>query len=56
MNCRNESCQASFCWVCLGDWRDHANYKCNQYVEDEAKTSRDTSRAALEKYLFYYTR
>jgi len=61
MVCKNQSCRADFCWVCLGPWQPHGSawYSCNRYDEDEAKAARDAqekSRAALNRYLFYFNR
>lgn len=61
MVCKNQSCKADFCWVCLGPWEPHGSswYNCNRYDEDEAKRARDAqelSRAALQRYLFYCNR
>jgi len=61
MICKNQSCKTSFCWVCLGQWETHGSslFNCNRYDEDEAKSNRDNqekSRAALQRYLFYYNR
>jgi len=61
MVCKNQSCRADFCWVCLGSWEPHGSswYSCNRYDEDEAKTARDAqekSRSVLNRYLFYCNR
>lgn len=61
MLCRNSSCKADFCWVCLGPWQSHGSswYNCNRYDEKDAQLARDAqtkSRAALERYLFYCNR
>lgn len=61
MVCKNISCKSEFCWVCLGPWEPHGSswYSCNRYDESEAKQARDSqekSRAALQRYLFYYNR
>lgn len=61
MICKNQSCKADFCWVCLGSWEPHGSswYNCNRYDEDEARNARDAqerSRAALQRYLFYCNR
>ncbi|XP_057308532.1 E3 ubiquitin-protein ligase arih1-like isoform X2 [Hydractinia symbiolongicarpus] len=61
MVCRNTSCKADFCWVCLGPWQSHGSswYNCNRYDEKDAQAARDAqavSRAALERYLFYCNR
>eukprot|EP00088_Acartia_fossae_P006986 TRINITY_DN13237_c0_g1_i2.p1 TRINITY_DN13237_c0_g1~~TRINITY_DN13237_c0_g1_i2.p1 ORF type:complete len:511 (+),score=134.69 TRINITY_DN13237_c0_g1_i2:117-1649(+) len=59
--CKNTSCKAEFCWVCLGPWEPHGSswYNCNRFDEKEAKVNRDNqerSRAALQRYLFYCNR
>ncbi|KPM11073.1 hypothetical protein QR98_0096390 [Sarcoptes scabiei] len=61
MICKNQSCKADFCWVCLGPWEPHGSswYNCNRYDEFEAKAARDAqerSRSALQRYLFYCNR
>ncbi|XP_059474517.1 E3 ubiquitin-protein ligase ariadne-1 [Neocloeon triangulifer] len=61
MVCKNQSCKADFCWVCLGPWDPHGSswYNCNRYDEEEAKAARDAqekSRSALQRYLFYCNR
>lgn len=59
MTCRD--CHYEFCWVCMGSWKDHGQqfYNCGRFNEDSSKNARDDiskSRAALERYLHYYTR
>ena len=62
MTCKKGSCKHEFCWVCLGPWKDHSGsyYSCNKYDASketaEGGTKKDSSRAALERYLHYYTR
>ncbi|KAH9402852.1 E3 ubiquitin-protein ligase arih1 [Tyrophagus putrescentiae] len=59
MWCRNPSCKFEFCWLCLGDWRNHGYNPCNRYSETEAnqaKTAQDRARAVLQRYLFYCNR
>ncbi|XP_065829261.1 E3 ubiquitin-protein ligase arih1-like [Oscarella lobularis] len=61
MVCRNRSCKFEFCWVCQGPWQPHGSswYNCNRYDEKDAKAARNsqaTSRASLDRYLFYYNR
>lgn len=61
MVCKNQSCKADFCWVCLGPWEPHGSswYNCNRYDEDEARQAREgqeRSRSALQRYLFYCNR
>jgi ariadne-1 len=59
--CKNTSCKAEFCWVCLGPWEPHGSswYNCNRFNEKEAQVNRDSqekSRALLQRYLFYCNR
>lgn len=60
MTCR--SCKYEFCWVCLGDWKEHGSqtggyYSCNKYKPDDKKEqSKEKARRELEKYIHYYTR
>lgn len=63
MTCRNGACKHEFCWVCCGPWKDHSGsfYACNKYdpekdEDNPDKEKKDSSRAALERYLHYYTR
>jgi ariadne-1 len=59
--CKNQNCNAEFCWVCLGPWELHGTswYNCNRYNDAKAKKARaaqDRSRANLQRYVFYYER
>ena len=61
--CKKTSCKWEFCWVCSGPWKDHSGsyYNCNKYDPEKEKETvdgkkKDSSRAALERYLHYYTR
>jgi len=63
MTCKNGACKYEFCWVCVGPWKDHSGsfYACNKYDPDKDRDNpdakkKDSSRAALERYLHYYTR
>lgn len=54
-------CTYEFCWVCLGPWAEHGTqwYNCSRYDENSSVEARDhqaDSRAALERYLFYFNR
>lgn len=58
MTCKH--CKFEFCWVCLGDWKEHNQnsggyYKCNKY---DKKTNADVQKAQaeLDRYLHYYKR
>jgi len=56
MICRK--CKYDFCWMCLKEWKSHTDYyNCNKYDKDEeAETKKSESRAALQRYMFYYER
>lgn len=61
MVCKNVACKYEFCWVCLDQWEPHGSawYNCNRYNETDAQKARDAqeaSRAALQRYLFYFNR
>lgn len=59
MTCRSGSCKFEFCWICLGPWSAHTGsyYQCNRYTENpEEQKKRNESRAALDRYLFYFQR
>jgi len=60
MVCRNQNCNAEFCWVCLGPWDTNGSCrkKCNRFDFDKApgEQKRSRRREALESFLFYYTR
>ncbi|XP_078485899.1 E3 ubiquitin-protein ligase ARIH2 isoform X1 [Ciona intestinalis] len=54
-------CSHNFCWMCLGDWKNHGNsyYECSRYKENPriaSKNSQTQAREALKKYLFYFQR
>uniref|UniRef100_A0A1I8HLI3 RBR-type E3 ubiquitin transferase n=2 Tax=Macrostomum lignano TaxID=282301 RepID=A0A1I8HLI3_9PLAT len=55
-------CRFDFCWVCLGDWRQHGKdfYECSKYKENPSMLSEAAAgaqaREALRKYLHYFTR
>jgi len=59
--CRNQACRYEFCWVCMTGWEHHGSafYNCNRYQDGDTntvKSKQESSRAALERYLFYYNR
>ena len=59
MTCKK--CKGEFCWVCMGAWKEHTDfYSCNRFdagKKDVGKgDKKQASRAALERYLFYYHR
>ena len=51
MSC--SKCAYEFCWICMKNWTNDES--CNEYNEEEG-VRKDESRAALEKYMFYYER
>ncbi|GFT73477.1 e3 ubiquitin-protein ligase ariadne-1 [Nephila pilipes] len=57
MVCKNQNCKFEFCWLCLRAWNSHEFQwdRCNRYNE-EISRSKEQSRSALDKYLFYYDR
>lgn len=61
MTCQR--CRYEFCWICMGDWKDHgANtggyYKCSRYQNSEENDNSDSAKAKrdLDRYLHYYRR
>ncbi|KAG2735682.1 hypothetical protein G9P44_001896 [Scheffersomyces stipitis] len=60
MTCRK--CQFNFCWICLGDWKDHNNsyYSCNKFKPDsedsEVANRKIKSKVSLQRYLHFYKR
>ncbi|CAJ0573899.1 unnamed protein product, partial [Mesorhabditis spiculigera] len=60
MTCRSAACKYEFCWVCMGDWKQHmASYSCNKFEDAaviEANNIREMAKRALERYLHYYDR
>ena len=51
MVCRNSQCKTTFCWLCL---KPRLFHRCNGYAESKLRVPE--SRAALQRYLFYYNR
>ena len=62
-------CRHEFCWVCMGDWKEHGTatggyYKCNVYEKkksenkafSEEEKKREDARHELERYTFYFQR
>ncbi|KAG5677911.1 hypothetical protein PVAND_007627 [Polypedilum vanderplanki] len=59
MQCFN--CKHDFCWMCLGDWKQHGSeyYECSRYKENPNIANESVhaqAREALKKYLHYYER
>jgi ariadne-1 len=60
---RCKVCTHDFCWVCLGDWKDHGQqtggyYNCNKFASkvDNKKDAAAKAKAELERYLHYIQR
>ncbi|KAL5286972.1 ARIH2 family protein [Megaselia abdita] len=54
-------CKHDFCWMCLGDWKNHGSeyYECSRYKENPNIANESIhaqAREALKKYLHYYER
>ncbi|KAK2189848.1 hypothetical protein NP493_95g01008 [Ridgeia piscesae] len=54
-------CKHDFCWMCLGDWKNHGSeyYECSRYKENPNianESAHAQAREALKKYLFYFER
>jgi len=64
MTCR--VCSYEFCWLCMRDWKGHNDYyTCNRYQKSQKKAKnkytkeknkKEAHRAALDRYLHYYSR
>lgn len=55
-------CKYEFCWVCMGNWKDHGIrtggfYKCNRYKEKRQHLKGPkTAKEELDRYLHFYRR
>jgi ariadne-1 len=70
MTCRVAAggCGYEFCWMCLGEWKDHGTgtggyYRCNRYEQlkkdgklDQLEAKRDMAKHELERYMHYFER
>ena len=71
MSCRKQTggCGHEFCWLCLGDWKEHgANtggyYNCNKYENVKKKDKklaasearREAAKHELDRYMHYFER
>jgi len=72
--CNHMTCSASagckyeFCWLCLGDWKEHnsgtgGSYNCNKYEKlkdneefKQKEQKQQDLKNELEKYIFYFER
>lgn len=56
MSCTNSNCGYHFCWICLGEFKNHDPYRCNRFVDPEVQNSISETRANLERFMFYFDR
>lgn len=56
MTCRKVGCGYEFCWLCSGDWKEHANRQCNVYRQEEIEQNQSSAREILNRYMHYFTR
>lgn len=70
MTCHTKvgGCGHEFCWLCLGDWKEHGQetggfYRCNKYEKakangdmKKAEDDRQNAKHQLEKYMHYFQR
>lgn len=50
-----QRCKYQFCWICMQDWSVHGyENPCNTFVK--SAETKEKSRAALERYVFYCNR
>lgn len=59
LTCRK--CKYEFCWICLGNWKDHGRdfYQCNRFdpnVVKELQKGKELKRLSLRRYLHFYKR
>eukprot|EP00349_Pseudokeronopsis_sp_Brazil_P006337 CAMPEP_0202969920 /NCGR_PEP_ID=MMETSP1396-20130829/15821_1 /ASSEMBLY_ACC=CAM_ASM_000872 /TAXON_ID= /ORGANISM="Pseudokeronopsis sp., Strain Brazil" /LENGTH=406 /DNA_ID=CAMNT_0049697995 /DNA_START=211 /DNA_END=1431 /DNA_ORIENTATION=+ len=69
MTCK--MCTFEFCWLCLGDWKEHGSstggyYQCNKYEELKKSSAgngvaaeerkREEAKNELARYMFYFER
>lgn len=59
MTCKK--CHFEFCWICLGDWKEHGTeyYQCNRFdpkLTKDVKRGQQLKRLSLQRYLHFYTR
>ncbi|GLT92181.1 hypothetical protein SLE2022_100320 [Rubroshorea leprosula] len=52
MTCR-QPCGHEFCWICLGDWKNHM---CNRYAKQDEDRKREMAKEYLERYTHYFER
>jgi len=65
---RSGGCGHEFCWLCLGDWKNHGHatggfYKCNKYEAmksqgklNDVENRRKAAESELNKYMHYLER
>lgn len=55
MTCRKPGgCGHEFCWICMGDWRNHR--ACNAVEQSPAEKEKDVARSELMRYGHFYER
>jgi len=58
MTCLAKDCGYEFCWVCLGDWKEHCKsgqaYKCNSFEVGTKNIEKE--RTNEQKFIFYFER
>jgi ariadne-1 len=66
MTCK--MCTFEFCWLCLGNWKEHGQstggyYNCNKYEElkktgnlSDLEKKRESAKNELARYMFYFER
>ena len=66
MTCK--MCAHEFCWLCLGNWKEHGQntggyYNCNKYEEmkktgniGNEEKKRENAKNELARYMFYFER
>lgn len=50
-------CRYEFCWICMGDWKNHSGsgYNCNKYKVDPTG-AKDRAKKESSRYLHYFKR
>lgn len=68
MTCRASNCGHEFCWICLGNWKEHGsatggNYQCNVFEKKKTdqvfanqEKKREEAKHELQRYMFYFER
>ncbi|EGT51786.1 hypothetical protein CAEBREN_02681 [Caenorhabditis brenneri] len=57
MTCHSKDCRYEFCWLCMRDWRAHANCNDFQRTNDAAREAMiNKTIADRDRYKFYHDR